>query len=350
MEGWRIFMPLLSIILPVFNGEQTIAIAIRSVLEQTLDDWELIIINDGSSDKTRDICKAFLEQSPRIFYYAQKNKGLSAARNAGIEKARGEYLAFLDADDWVEPEYYQGMLLSLEKQSVDLVLAGYTREFWRNGKKPKKVRLELPYCRSEIEEFFFDKEILAFSYDLFIHVWNKLYKTHIINEHKIMFCENTFFAEDVPFNVAYLNHCRVFCTCPSMGYHYICRGKNTLTAEWRNDLIERNNQVYRDISQFVKTIAPHAEPILLGDMYLRGCFLNIEKAISAEMPYAQTTRIINEILNENEVNEVLSLASPRRASSLEFSLYRFFMNIGNTKLILGAVHARRWIKRVMGRI
>ena len=94
MEGWRIFMPLLSIILPVFNGEQTIAIAIRSVLEQTLDDWELIIINDGSSDKTRDICKAFLEQSPRIFYYAQKNKGLSAARNAGIEKARGEYLAF----------------------------------------------------------------------------------------------------------------------------------------------------------------------------------------------------------------------------------------------------------------
>ena len=166
MEGWRIFMPLLSIILPVFNGEQTIAIAIRSVLEQTLDDWELIIINDGTSDKTRDICKAFLEQSPRIFYYAQKNKGLSAARNAGIEKARGEYLAFLDADDWVEPEYYQGMLLSLEKQSVDLVLAGYTREFWRNGKKPKKVRLELPYCRSEIEEFFFDKEIPAYTWGI----------------------------------------------------------------------------------------------------------------------------------------------------------------------------------------
>lgn len=118
-------MPLLSVILPVYNGEIFVSRAINSVLEQDFSDWELIIIDDGSSDHTSQICTDFCLKDKRIQYYYQKNRGLSAARNAGFRHASGKFIAYLDADDYVEFDYYRELISSAENSGADFVVAGF---------------------------------------------------------------------------------------------------------------------------------------------------------------------------------------------------------------------------------
>lgn len=117
-------MPEISIIVPVYKVEPYLCKCIDSILAQTLADFELILIDDGSPDECGTICDAYAARDYRIVVIHQKNAGVSAARNAGLEVARGAYIGFVDSDDWIEPEMYETMLRTAKETQADVVVCG----------------------------------------------------------------------------------------------------------------------------------------------------------------------------------------------------------------------------------
>ena len=115
-------MPELSIIVPVYKVEKYLPKCVDSILAQTFKDFELILIDDGSPDRCGELCDEYAAKDPRIQVIHQKNQGVSAARNAGLELARGEYIGFVDSDDWIEPEMYETMITAAADKGVDVVI------------------------------------------------------------------------------------------------------------------------------------------------------------------------------------------------------------------------------------
>ncbi len=128
--------PMLSIIVPVYNVKPYLEACVRSLLVQTYESLEVILIDDGSLDGSGELCDALAEEDPRIVVLHQKNSGVSAARNAGLRAARGSYIGFVDADDWVEPDMYGHMIGLMERDGTDAAFCGYWEDFEQEGLAP----------------------------------------------------------------------------------------------------------------------------------------------------------------------------------------------------------------------
>ena len=119
-------MPILSIIMPVYNVEKYVNKSIESVLAQTMIDFELIIVNDGSTDNSGKICEEYAFSDSRIKYYCKDNEGVSVARNFGIKKSSSsKYITFIDSDDWIEPDFYEKAMKYIKSNDLDMCITGY---------------------------------------------------------------------------------------------------------------------------------------------------------------------------------------------------------------------------------
>lgn len=195
---------LISVIMPIYNSEKFLADSIKSVLKQSHQNIELLLINDGSEDGSAAICNEFARCDRRIRVYHTKNNGPGAARNVGISLAKGAYLQFIDSDDYLEVDMIRQMLKALQRHSADLAVCGMKRVYSENNSEeifyiPKKIS-----CDDEIKKDFIQllKQGLAYS------PCNKLYKKSIIDEYNIRFDTNILNGEDAVFNIDYLFHCR----------------------------------------------------------------------------------------------------------------------------------------------
>ena len=129
-------MPKVSVIVPFYNVEDYIEKCIKSLLNQTLDDLEIILVNDGSKDNSESIAKKYLNEYPKkIIYLEKENGGLGDARNYGIPYAKGEYIAFIDSDDYVEKDMYEQMLKKAEEEQSDMVECDFWWEYSEENKK-----------------------------------------------------------------------------------------------------------------------------------------------------------------------------------------------------------------------
>ncbi|GAF23681.1 beta-1,3-glucosyltransferase [Bacillus sp. JCM 19047] len=131
----------LSIIIPVYNGEKTIIDTLESIILQGEEDYEVLIIDDGSTDNTSNVVKKFIESNKRFNYYYQKNQGVSMSRNNGIKLAKGRYICFLDSDDSYEEKFISKMLYRVNTSENDVVFCGYYTDDL-NGKKIKKTKFD----------------------------------------------------------------------------------------------------------------------------------------------------------------------------------------------------------------
>ncbi|MGN1344546.1 MAG: glycosyltransferase family 2 protein [Traorella sp.] len=143
---------LFSIIVPIYNSEKYLEKCILSILRQTYERFELILVNDGSTDKSEDICLKYQQKDLRIKYLSQKNAGHTDARNTGFDHSSGEYILFVDSDDWIDLNTLEKCYEHIENKRIDMILFGYRRIFDKNIKeKPQKYN-EGYYEREKIEE------------------------------------------------------------------------------------------------------------------------------------------------------------------------------------------------------
>jgi len=194
---------LISIIVPVYKAEKTLQRCIKSVISQTYKDWELILVDDGSPDSCGEICDSYT--SYRIKVIHQKNAGVSSARNAGLDFAKGNMVCFIDSDDYVDPTYLEAMA----KSEADMVACGFTMT---KPYMPESMLLDKEDISSRLNELVNSHELCA--------VWSHLYKRSIIEKRNLRFLRDLRFGEDTIFNLEYLSACSSFETVSSAAYIY----------------------------------------------------------------------------------------------------------------------------------
>lgn len=213
---------MISIILAMFNEEETIENMINSILKQTYDEFQLILVDDGSKDATKIKCLNYVNKDKRIEYYYQENKGVASARNLGLSKIKGKYVTFLDADDVIEAEYLYILYKNIESSlDIDLAICSYTQ----NGKKHylKSGILNQNESLNEIIERNGSKGYL----------WNKLFKKEIIVKNKMQFNPKFKVLSDIPFCVEYLTYSKTIKYSSKILIHYAINS-NSISNNLRN--------------------------------------------------------------------------------------------------------------------
>ena len=206
---------MITIIVPVYNTRNYLDTCLKSICNQHYKEWECILIDDGSTDGSSDICDSWSEVDTRIRVLHQKNLGVSAARNNGIKHAQGEYITFIDSDDWIDDNYLSGMITGAE--GCDLVISGivYNHE---NG----KIVIRQP-CQSqtiELSRDYVDVLTDLLRKNLLYGPTNKLYKSEILKQHNIIFPEDCSLGEDLEFNFKYLGYVTSIKTISEALYNY----------------------------------------------------------------------------------------------------------------------------------
>lgn len=189
----------LSVVVPVYNVERYLRKCIGSILHQTIDGMEIIIVDDGSVDSCPQICDEYAEKDNRIHVIHQKNKGLVNARKTGSLLAAGKYITFVDSDDWIEPDMYKTMKKLAEEKDTDILITGYFYDI--NGKSIQyKNRVEAGFYSGQSLEKLYSRMIYSgefFYCGVFPSVWNKWYKKEILIPNLITIDERITMGEDM---------------------------------------------------------------------------------------------------------------------------------------------------------
>lgn len=213
-------MPLISVIIPVYNTANYLPKCIHSILSQTLADIELLLINDGSTDGSGSICDEYAIKDKRVRVIHQGNKGVSSARNQGLKVATGTYISFIDSDDWIEPDMLSVLYQQMIEYKADLSTCGYTIED-ETGEIIYGIHQQFTYSldkENAIHSLFKDKY-----YKYKGNLWDKLYTKAIIDHYDLQFRENIYYNEDRLFIFEYMHFCQMTVYTTTPFYHYIIR-------------------------------------------------------------------------------------------------------------------------------
>lgn len=248
----------ISIIVPVYNVEKYLEKCVDSIINQTHLNIEIILINDGSIDSCGKLCDNYKRQDNRIIVIHQNNQGLSEARNKGIEMSTGDYLGFVDSDDWIEKDMFELLYTNLIQFDADISMCGYSRMNEDNSIISKYLyddnkRIEILSGKNIMKHYLFDYT----QKDKICNVvWNKLYKRHIFKD--IRFPENKIY-EDVFTTYLLLDKAKKMVISPELKYNYLIRNNSIMNQPVSINIfniIEGNIKRY----DYVKFIHPEFEP------------------------------------------------------------------------------------------
>lgn len=233
----------ISVIIPVYNAEKYISQCIDSLLGQTLYyDCEFIFVNDGSTDQSAKILESYKKKDSRVIIIHQQNMGVSMARNHGLEKASGEYIGFVDADDYIEKDMFENLYKMAKLHNSDVVVLNYQSEM-----EGKKVTSNYPFRKETIlDKDYIEQNVLPFliSSDSFNTVCTKIYRNKIIQENNILFPKNVPLGEDGIFNITFFCYASSMIYLKEAGYHYREVQGSATRDIMQKDYFLRSLQVY----------------------------------------------------------------------------------------------------------
>ena len=258
--------PLVSIILPVYNAQNHLARCVGSICAQTYRNIEIIILNDGSKDQSLPVCEEFRQKDPRILLVDKANSGVSDTRNLGLKLASGKYVEFVDSDDYLDPDFTERLVAAAEENEADFVIAPYKMVIPAGASKPEqvldKIQDELGVMSvarpPEVREYGFlpagvyDKDTFALrlmdkpaSY-FYSVLWNKLYRHDILTGNDIQFVSEMRWAEDLVFNLRYIQYAQRFVAIDKPGYYYVQNPQSICHTQINAATIVQNKlQVFR---------------------------------------------------------------------------------------------------------
>lgn len=251
---------LISIIIPVYNVESYLKKCLDSIINQTYKNIEIIIVNDGSTDKSLQICKEYRENDSRIKLISHSNIGISQSRNIGIQNANGKYLMFVDSDDWIDYETCQNAIQKIEEYNSDLILFSYIKEYESSSESKYILPKQNHYTRDNIYTLqrrlvgLFEDELQNPEHaDSLVTVWGKLYKTNIIKENKLYFedTKNIGTAEDMLFNLHYFKYINTAFYIHKSYYHYRKNNIVSFTTAYKYELYKQWQNLFSKISEFL---------------------------------------------------------------------------------------------------
>jgi len=316
-----------SIVIPIFNAENTIQKSLNSLKKQSYQNIQVILVDDASTDQSVKHIEKIISSDNRFQVVHQtQNKGASAARNVGISHSHSEYLFFLDADDWLEPNAIE-MLVDLANQSNnDFVCASHIQNFDHKSiqKSDESPQQDHVFTQKELTLYIKNYLKSPYLYTLFVHCWAKLYKLSYIKNNAIQFNENLSQLEDVNFNFQYLSHCTTVAYKSAFIYHHrissFSQSLSTMTGKEAN-AAKKTLVAYQAIKDFI--LSYDKEKLINADkeiahLFITTMIITIIRLCKSMIntPSMETYRKIAHITKSPEVCHNLSFYTPAKNESI----------------------------------
>jgi len=315
-------------------------------------DFELILVDDGSTDGSRARCDTYTWDE-RVCVIHQENRGLGLARNTGLEHAKGEYVCFMDSDDYVGPKLLEQLIAAAQRTQADMVIGGWT-EVYTDGREKRRVYAEALFATEEERRRCVlgcvaappeSREDVLWS----VSAWAKLYRRDVVERYRLRFVsERVFISEDILFNLDFLRCAKRVAVAEDASYCY-CVNAGSLSKRYRKDRFERNLEMYEAVRQRLDTVCSEQEYRLYLDRFL------ISKArycITQEVLYHDQADSSHDLrggirrIEENDtLREILS-RYPWRRMPLKQGIFTFLMK---GRMYLPMIWAVRLKQRFLGR-
>lgn len=233
-------IPTVSVIMPVYNVDRFVGRAIESILNQTFHDLEFLVVDDGSTDRSGDICDRIAERDIRLRVFHTPNAGAAAARNYALDRARGRYVYFMDGDDWAEPPMLAHMVRMMDEGDLELAIAGfYIETFYSVDKHTTEIK-SVPSVTYASQQEFRVAAWQLFDQNLLYTPWNKLFLRSRIEDLGLRFRPT--FMDDFPFCLDYIRDVERVGVTEHAYYHFIRARAESETAKYRPDLYDKREE------------------------------------------------------------------------------------------------------------
>lgn len=308
-------MAKVSIIIPIYKVEKYLSRCLDSVVNQTLEDIEIVLVDDGSPDSCPEICDRYAKKDSRIKVIHKKNEGLGYARNSGMLIATGEYIAFLDSDDYVSKDMYEKVYSELKSTDADCCVTGYVVK----KDSGDEIHKENPLGTAVYESDDIITKVLAGMLgskpdqtrdtDVGMSVWKCVYRKELLQDKGILFpSERELISEDIIFQIRVLPQVKRVCTL-SEGMYYYCENSNSqsLTKTYSKDKFDRYKKLYNvelemlSKIKFCEETRLRATRMFLGNT--RVCIKQICQ--STENSKQEKKTLLQEICDDKEIQDVL---------------------------------------------
>ena len=262
-------MPKVSVIVPIYNAEKLLFRSVESVLRQSMPDWELLLVNDGSTDGSLAVCREYEKNDARIRVTDKPNGGVSSARNAGLDAAAGEYIAFLDSDDCYEPDALENLLREAERADASVVIGSVKEVFPDKGNAEKDIFFS-PCVMTETKDIL--HQFLLDPNGLFV-CWNKLYRRELIGDLRF---ESLTIGEDALFVTELLKRCTRCAVSDALVTHYYIYNGSSMHREFslrRLDHLTAWLRIYECVSGVSGELSRYAamRVVHIADIFYKKC-------------------------------------------------------------------------------
>ncbi len=343
--------PLITIVMPVYNGAPFLADSVGSVIHQNYREWELLLIDDGSTDESAQICARFAAEESRIHLLQQENGGPAAARNYGVTEGKGEYLYFLDADDRLAPETLESML-SLFTDETDMVLSGFQKEeAGRINPQPLTLAIgEEPLreavrtlSKEQIDPFIYHF-LASPSNHLVSYCWARLYRYEIIRREQLVTDPAMRLFEDFIFNLSYLRHCKNIVVLNKPLYTYVQHNDDSSASMG----ILNSSQLIPDMEKFKQGLTNHFGQSneldrAIGHTLVHYCIIFFVRSCR-NVRGEQRKKIIKEFTKMVNSGILCDSLKMYKAGKQGSKLIPFLMRMRLISLLIPLCHYK-WIKR-----
>ena len=312
-----------SVIIPVYNPGKLLVNCLNSIVNQSLKDIEIICVDDGSTDHSLDILKDYAKNDFRFKIYSQDNLGAGCARNKGIENSNGEYIIFVDSDDWIEPDMCEKLYYHAENLNADLVLFD-TIWHLENNKIKKVIHFDDDFFKSNYDSNIFDynsiKDLIMNGY--YGVIWCKFYKASFIKNNNILFPNHKIY-NDVEFHIKTTTLAKRIAYLPEFFYHYIKLGQSSLQTSFVGG---RHMFVFLDVVNGMKNFLSDYNLFTeFKDEFLVFLFVEFNTKLNQiDLKYKEEY-----FLRVKEFLESLYLL-PDDFNNIELSYFAFYIHLINT--------------------
>lgn len=284
--------PKISIIVPVYKVEPYLHICVDSILAQTFTDIELILVDDGSPDNCGDICDEYAQKDQRVRVLHKKNGGLSDARNAGLDVATGDYIGFVDSDDWIEPDMFELLYNMCIENDCEIAnctsIIHYKNKTVTNGSHQLIIHDKKQAMKAMLQGILYDEV-----------VWTKIIKKDLLND--IRFKTGITY-EDTAFTYKVIHECKRICCIGAPKYHYIKRENSTMDLAIKNIRID-SVLIYDEMYKFIESNYPELRNLVA--LKLANSALTVLNLIAAKqnwqeykVEYYKVAKILNRYFNK----------------------------------------------------
>lgn len=321
-----------SVIVPVYQAEDFIRTCVQSILKQTYKNLEIILIDDGSEDNSFEICAELSKSDPRIKVFHQKNQGVSAARNKGIDKAQGDYLLFVDADDQIENDMVEYMVQKAVTCYSDIVICGFDYVYADRTEVQMPETEEGNYNRKFICENF----VKLYSMGILHNIGTKLYSKKLLIQYNIKFNEKRTVLEDIQFCMDAVRSTDHIYVCTKSFYKYFMQiNQNSIQKTYRENYYVNLQEFFHDI---VETGVEKNKGFYL--IYMDAILLTLKNEIYRKKRKAGVIiKAYREICNLDYVKEAEGYIKLR---DVRFIKYIFYRNIWARRALILYILAYMW--------